>query len=146
MKSRKGIGLLELMLSLAIISVIIIMATRYYDMAHLSRRVNDTVSMIQTLRSASERWLVSHPDYADISVENLQERNLLPSDFGKNPFGGDITIESGNDANNQIEITVTKIPVTACKTLLDRFKSVGTSPDNTCAGSSTDLVDYVVVF
>jgi len=58
-KKQIGIGLLELMLSLAIISVLLVMATRYYMSTSLNSRINQTLNSVLGLPAAAECWLGS---------------------------------------------------------------------------------------
>jgi Tfp pilus assembly protein PilE len=55
-KKQIGIGLLELMLSLAIIAVLLVMATRYYMSASMNSRITQTVDAVMGLPSAAECW------------------------------------------------------------------------------------------
>jgi len=58
-KKHMGIGLLELMLSLAIIAVLLVMATRYYMSAAMNSRINQTIDAIMGLPAAAECWASS---------------------------------------------------------------------------------------
>ena len=64
-KKQIGIGLLELMLSLAIIAVLLVMATRYYMSASMNSRINQTVSAILGLPAAAECWSSSGSNTAN---------------------------------------------------------------------------------
>lgn len=55
-RKLKGIGLLELMLALAIIAVLLVMATRYYMSASLNSRINQTGDALTSLPAAGECW------------------------------------------------------------------------------------------
>jgi Tfp pilus assembly protein PilE len=55
-RRAKGIGLLELMLSLAIIAILLVMATRYYLSASLASDVNEVVSNIQAVEGCLANW------------------------------------------------------------------------------------------
>lgn len=48
----RGIGLLELMLSLAIIAILLVMATRYFSSASRSQKSEDTIQLIGEFESA----------------------------------------------------------------------------------------------
>lgn len=101
-----GVGLLELTLALAIIAVILVLATRFYYSAAESRRISDANDQISAIQQALNRWLLSHPDFIDprtnAAIKNfdpLVQRNYLPvtylhSNDPKNPWGGDITISA----------------------------------------------------
>ena len=51
-KRTRGIGLLELMLSLAIISLLLVFATRYYQNADFAFKADQTVKTYATIKSA----------------------------------------------------------------------------------------------
>lgn len=55
--SQKGFSLLELLLSLGIIALIILMATRYFTTARNAQLVSATVQQIQGVRSAASTLL-----------------------------------------------------------------------------------------
>lgn len=58
-RKQQGIGLLELMLALAIIAILLVMATRYYMSASLNSRVNQTADAVNSLPAAGECWVSS---------------------------------------------------------------------------------------
>lgn len=82
-----GISLLELMLSLAIISIILIMATRYYSVTQTARQVQVVTESIQALYSADQQYYADKGKHGKIS--NLVDYKLLPDGFVTfaNPWG-----------------------------------------------------------
>ena len=145
-KKNKGISLLELILSLAVIAIILVMATRFYSLVHSEQQLNDATGMIQSIRSAGERWLLSHDDYTYINIDNLIERNLLPKNFGTNPWGGTVTVEP-DTTMTKMKITIDKIPVPACLNLENRFSSITGPPlPGSCTKGPGDLTNYIAVF
>src|SRR3989338_2429435 len=96
---ESGIGLLELTLALAIIAVLLLMATRYYQMARFSQQINEGIDVIQSVHGAAERWHAINDNYADISLQALVDRDFLPAmadqrESPANPWGGGITVQS----------------------------------------------------
>ncbi|QLH41697.1 MAG: hypothetical protein HWD59_02490 [Coxiellaceae bacterium] len=61
--TQRGVGLLELMLSLLVILTLIFMATRYFLISRESLRVSQAVDMINTTVNASYKWLEGNPDF-----------------------------------------------------------------------------------
>lgn len=120
-KKILGISLLEILLSLSIITIILVSALRYYTVASFEQKLNDATDMIQGLRSAAPRWLLSHDDYKDISVANLKYLNLLPERFGTHPWHGVIGITGSNQNPGMYVINLDKIPFNACNDLKNRF-------------------------
>lgn len=112
---EKGIGLLELMLALAIISVLLVAATRYFASTDSSRKVNDAVNMLQAVINASEDWRTSKNSYADISLTELEKQGLLPN-WGdtSNPWGGGIIVAG---TATSITLKLTNVPQKDCLSL-----------------------------
>jgi type II secretory pathway pseudopilin PulG len=79
----KGIGLLELMLSLAIIAILLIMATRYYQSASNSQKVSQAVDMFAAMKGAAQNYHNSQGStgvYAS-SVAELVGKGYLPASY-----------------------------------------------------------------
>ncbi|MFN7097282.1 MAG: type II secretion system protein [Gammaproteobacteria bacterium] len=94
---QKGIGLLELMLSLAIIAILLIMATRYYQSASNSNNMNNAVDMVNAVRAGVKSYLSSNIGSADYpTITALQQNGYLPQAYSApstaNPWGGPICI------------------------------------------------------
>lgn len=139
MNKLKGIGLLELMLALAIISVLLVAATRYFAATDSSRKVNMAADMLQAVITASEDSRMSTGNYLQITErEYLQEQGLLPADWTEtsNPWGGDIQVKGTADS---ITLTLTKVPNKDCLSLKDLMskKEVkdGNCQDETYSGT-----------
>ncbi len=123
--SEKGIGLLELMLSLAIIALLLVMATRYYSSAHGSQQLNAAVEAYHAIYAAAETYEANDPAGTPHLVQLVKE-NLLPQVFGgtgslANPWGGGInlTVTPAGSGNPQsILITMHSVPATQCTALI----------------------------
>ncbi len=116
----KGISLLEVLLSLAIIAIILILATRYFLLAESYSQVNQTLTTIENINAAAQRWKLSHDDFSDISMQSLIDRNLLPESSQNNLWGGKNDIEAA-DNNSQYTVIIHGIPQPACLNLLDKL-------------------------
>ena len=138
MNKFKGIGLLELMLALAIISVLLVAATRYFSSTDSSRKVNAAADMLQASINAGEDWRTANNNYKDISLGELQKQGLLPpttewSDKSGNPWGGGITIASTD--GKDITLTLTQIPEKDCNSLSDLMAKKGVTTQS-CSNNS----------
>lgn len=134
---QKGVGLLEIMLTLSVIAVIIILGTRYYEQSKRTQLVNQTVQQIGAVRSAVDRYLSSGRDRNLITWDELRERGYLPSEFGvkddpapKNPFGHTLTlypVEAGDIRKVVLEQQVGEKP---CNALYNKYWGMtGVIPD-----------------
>lgn len=110
---QAGIGLLELMLSLAIIAVLLVMATRYYESAQLGEQVNNFVGIVQAMRAAAAQYSAGQGNYGTLTFQTLVNAGLVPQSLAVNngngvgPWGdnlsvtgagGTLTVQLGNSA------------------------------------------------
>lgn len=104
LNKQHGIGLLELMLSLAIIAMLMVAATRYYKTTQTARRVQVAVESTQAIYSARERWLQDGHSYESGDLlSNFIGYGYLSSDFRDkaNPWGGSMTAGLGSCQSGQ---------------------------------------------
>jgi type II secretory pathway pseudopilin PulG len=79
---KKGIGLLELMLSLAIIAILLIMATRYYQSASNSQRVSQALDMFSAIKGAVKTYYTSSsPNALPQTIGDLVSGGYLPTSY-----------------------------------------------------------------
>jgi hypothetical protein len=135
-----GIGLLELMLSLAIIASVLLMATRYFIQANAANKVTETTQIIGTLVNASFKWLEAEPNFENLDLDKLVDAKLLPEDWRnkKDPWGRLIKIShyAGSEDFQTIEVTILGAPKTACENISDIMKKQGMSTGQVCTASS----------
>jgi prepilin-type N-terminal cleavage/methylation domain-containing protein len=92
-KRQAGISLLELMLSLAIIAVVLTMATRFYTQANQNQNLNNAVSMVNGIVAATHTYRLNVSTTGKPTITELITAGQLPSDFGgTNPWGGAMTL------------------------------------------------------
>lgn len=135
MKKQKGIGLLELMLALVIISVLLVAATRYFSSTDSSRKVNTAADILQAVINASEDVKMAGNSYELITnTQYLKDRGLLPADWTatSNPWGGDIQVVG---AATEITLTLTNVPAKDCLALKDLMVKKGVT-DGNCGSQS----------
>ncbi len=118
-RHQRGIGLLELMLSLAIIAILLIMATRYFETAHRSQRVNESLELIQSIVSGSSNYLMANHNYTDIDTEYVV--GYVPKFYVKsdnksiiNPWNTAVTVGS---SDGKLQIAFGTMPLEACTML-----------------------------
>jgi prepilin-type N-terminal cleavage/methylation domain-containing protein len=120
---HRGISLLELMLSLAIIAILLVTATRYYNMTRSSQHVNEAAQMITAVYAAAQSWLANDQLKSQNMIPDFTNIGILPKQFTNpniNPWGGAITA-TGQSATSLL-VTLTQVPTTDCNELLQQFK------------------------
>lgn len=128
----RGIGLLELLLSLIIIVSLLFMATRYFKTADENLRVSRAESMLNTVVAGSYKWLAGSPDFSGLTIPKLVHAELLPQNYKDginiNPWGGSVYICPGpGTASPNLRVVMTHVPPTSCNSLLEKMAQTGTS-------------------
>lgn len=163
---QRGIGLLELMLSLAIIAILLIMATRYYQTASNNNAINSAVDMANGVKSAVKNFMNSNMNSTTLpTVSDLVANGYLPNDYSNpssaNPWGGDICVGSGgtsptcvdgtggNLVNSTFSVTFTQIPPSICNQVQARIQTTlaagGVETASCSAGASGTTTDSLVI-
>ena len=124
---QRGIGLLELMLSLAIIAILLVMATRYYIITSRSQQVNQTAGLVGVLQGGIANWKAGKATYTPtnapaLSGAVLESMGLVPGpnwDGSKvvNRWGNEVTI-TGTGATATI---IMDLPNWACTSVADKL-------------------------
>lgn len=128
---QKGISLLEVMLSLAIIAIILVMATRYYGIASLSNKLNTGSSQASEIKAGLAQYYTNHGNY-NANLADLLNENLITKETGsgQNPFGGTLSL----DRNSHV-LTISGLPdAQTCINLASRV-------NGTCVPPSTVQVN-----
>lgn len=123
--TQRGIGLLELMLSLAIIAVLLVMATRYFIVTSRSQQVNQASTQIGALQGAISNWKGANPTYTGLTPAALNSIGALTTaDYdGTNinsPWSTPVTIDLKNN-DTSYTLTYTNIPGWACISLVQKY-------------------------
>lgn len=85
----RGIGLLELMLTLLVLAAILFSATRYYKITQENLRVEQAVTMVSNTITAAHQWSESVTDTTGLTLQTLINAGLVPPSYAKgNPWGG----------------------------------------------------------
>ena len=121
---RKGFTLLEMMIVLAIISVLLAAILPAMS-ARNTAKISSAAQTIRSLHEASSAWLAhGHTTYTGISIAVLQTAGLLPTGFtaaSDNPWGGAYSVSANTDAN-KLDITVGSVPSGAGSALVNIFR------------------------
>jgi type II secretory pathway pseudopilin PulG len=123
-RTQCGIGLLELMLSISIIAILLVMATRFYMSAKQSEQVADTASHVTGIISGAANYANgNNNDYSNISLLKLVQGGYIPPVLcggdtstcpGLNPFRGTTTV-TGTTTN--YIITMNSLPTNICPSI-----------------------------
>lgn len=143
-QSQRGIGLLELMLSLAIIAILLVMATRYFASARQGQEVASAISMVQAISAASQSYFVANNNsWAGLAVSALKTGNYLPANASAaGPWGGTVSVTQSDTANpTAVTITIPNVPEAACNQLNGALKSQAISVPTCAAGANTYTVE-----
>jgi Tfp pilus assembly protein PilE len=114
-RHSRGIGLLELMLSIGIIALVIIMATRYFSVVREQQKISQTMTMVTTLLQAGRTYVTGvHPTCTATLNSLLAEAGLIPKDYGEGkpgPWGSvTITASASGDLCQNFEIKLGGVP------------------------------------
>lgn len=138
---QHGIGLLELMLSLTIIAILLIAATRYYQSAQTSRQIQVAMESVQSVYAATQQY---YNDYGTVpTLELLKKSAMLPNNFNDfaNPWGGGISDDKTTGCIGFGLKFLTNVPKEACSNIKNKVTS--NYPDSnitiTCADSVGDM-------
>lgn len=141
-QKNNGIGLLELMLSLTIIAILLVSATKYYAGARNSQQVNDGAQMVIAVYTAGQNWLRSHDDLSGVTGINIFVNDgSVPKDFmlaSANPWGGSIDAFVSPQSKTSLEIDLHQIPEEACYNLGQKIKAkIPGTQSTTCTNTNT---------
>lgn len=130
MRKQKGISLLEVLLSLSIISIILVMATRYFFVANRNDKVNTVRQQVGSLISAIESWKSQNATYLGLSVGTLSKEGFMAnSSYMVNPGSSNAnlnnpwgySISTANVTDNGADITTTLPGLNECKLLKNSY-------------------------
>ena len=118
-KRHAGFGLLELMLSMVIVALLLIMATRYYSSASTSEKINEALQGLSAVGSAADQAALNTGSYAGIkAIGDLQ--SYLPDGNTTNPWGfawGVVGAAPTTSASSTLAITITTDNQNTCTML-----------------------------
>lgn len=130
---QRGISLIEVLFSLAILCVILAsVANYYYAQNKIYLSVGKAATQIQQLASVSYEWQAaqSQVDFQGISLPILQAAGLFSTTDNYSqidPWGGAITISPDHRNPQYVLITLPQVPREACVNLRDRMVNVAES-------------------
>ncbi len=139
MQKQNGNSLLEILLVVAVASILIVLAVRYFTTTNSNVQVVQAISKIDRVVRASYRWLEierkeSFQGGDVISMQALVKAGLLDNNDKINPWGGNIIIKPGADPKH-IKVSLENVSLPACNNLYQRLKGVA-SKQYACSGDA----------
>ena len=140
-KSRRcaaGISLLEVLLSLSIIAIILVMATRYFFVANDNDKVNMARQEIGSLIAGINAWKNQNPQYTGLTIKQLSDDGFLAHSNSLSPdqstlYGPWGTAIQMNPSDTSVQISLTLPKASECKSLMNSY------PDATCDNQTFTL-------
>lgn len=136
-----GISLLEVLLSLSIIAIILVLATRYFFVATNNNKVNTAISQVGSIVAAAHSWKGVNTSYANLSVQVLYDAGQFENFPGlddttatsvalKDLWGDSFAITPAADNNGKATITLTLPDAGNCGALKNAYTG------STCDGTN----------
>jgi len=138
--SQRGISLLEVMLSLSIIAIVLVMATRYFFVASNSQNINKTRAVIGLVISAVHNLKATQADYMGIDTaavagtDTLMKSGDVTGADIKNGWASNIVVTPANDSGS-VTISTDLPSPNDCNMLVTGYPEAAS-----CAGSTFNLV------
>lgn len=133
MKKQQGISLLELVLSIALITIILVGGMKYFQVARQAGRVNESLLMIKSVYGAAEVWRAKGLKFSDRAspegaegatlLAKFAQLGLLTPDYESekhHPWGGLLEAEGDGDL---LKIRLVQLPEKACEDIRSKLES-----------------------
>jgi type II secretory pathway pseudopilin PulG len=136
-KSIAGVTLLEIMLVLAIASMVIVMSIRYYQNATNSENTNIVLEEVQNITAASDNLAQGLGSYSGVNATNVA--SVAGASNMKTPYGSAITIGTGGAST--YTVTIPSLPPAVCAALASKLAANSKYTAPVCT-ASTGTVTY----
>jgi type II secretory pathway pseudopilin PulG len=131
-KSVAGVTLLEIMLVLAIASLVIVMSIRYYGNARSAENINILAESTQSIAAAMDSLSSTPGSYSTVTSAALTA--TVGTANMKTPYGSNITM-SGNVGGSYV-VTITSLPSAVCLGLVQKLKTNSKFTTPACTGTT----------
>ena len=144
-QSQRGIGLLELMLSLAIIAILLVMATRYFGAARRSQQTAAAITVVQAIMAAASNYALANNNSTSkiTGMSGLINSGYLPESTSPNgPWGGPITVAAGGVSGYpaSVKVGIPNVPDAAsCAALVNAVTGLATPTTTPTCSAGTGL-------
>lgn len=125
MRKQQGNTLLELLLVLAVASVIITLAVRYFAVVEMNLQVAKAISRIDVVSRAGYDWLslAREGDFSKITLEELKNKELIRESESDNPWGGPIKVIAGSNQSH-VKIILSDISPAGCENIRHNLQEI----------------------
>lgn len=134
MKKQRGIGLLELVLGIALLTIILVSSMHYFQVARQSGSVNESLLMVKAVYGAAEIWRAKGLKFSDSSgvpegsegdplLKKFAQLGLLTSDYESvkhTPWGGEL---KASGEGHLLKITLSRLSKKACEDIRAKLES-----------------------
>lgn len=131
-KKQLGVSILELVVYIAVASIVIAGAFRYYTAAKDNARVAKVAEEVREIGKAAVTWGQSRTSYTGVSLSTLQSGGYLASNISSNQFGGGYTISG---SGTEFTITATSLTTNGCAQAIDMLSQDTTSTPTCTSGT-----------
>ena len=149
---QAGISLLEVMLSLSIIAIILVMATRYFFVANNNSNVNKLRGEIATVVSALQDYRNQHADYSGVTDMSIliaagfidKTADVTATTYN-NPWTSPILVTG---SATSATITTTVPSQSDCNAVASGYsaqQAPGGDPTKFCTAGTGSAYDFTVV-
>ena len=129
----RGIGLLELMLSLAVIAILLVMATRFFGVTQRAQELNHAAKDVAFMMAGVHNWQAGRSNFSGISMADLMAQGLAPDDVNHDGVlpawggceGSKVTLQAGGVQSAHVDIALSDISQAICEGLVGRFSGMG---------------------
>jgi type II secretory pathway pseudopilin PulG len=137
-KSIAGVTLLEIMLVLAIASMVIVMSIRYYQNATNSQNVNVILEEIQNVTAAADNVSQGSGGYSGVSTVGVTA--VAGANNMKTPYGSMIAVGTGGAST--YTVSVPGLPGAVCTQILTKLKGNSKYAGTACSASGALTYTY----
>lgn len=140
----QGIGLLELMLVLLVITFILFGALRFYKITLENARLAQGEEMINNLTAASYKWAASSSDLGQLTLQTLINMDLIPENYINHPWNGPVAV-SGTQPNT-VRITFENMKQTDCTALALKMQNYVKNPKTDLGCQAANPYNFYIIF
>jgi type II secretory pathway pseudopilin PulG len=138
LKTIAGVTLLEIMLVLAVASMVIVMSIRYYQNAQNSENTNIIMEQIQNISAAADNLAQGAGTYSAATTSAVSA--IAGSNNMITPYAGTIVVSGGSTSYS---VNIPSIPSGVCTNLAAKLKANSKfSVVGTCGTSGTTSLAY----